>query len=44
MHLRYEKEKMIWVWATVSVFWLTLLFVLTMNDYVTRGFLRVPGK
>ncbi|HEV2401032.1 MAG TPA: cytochrome C oxidase subunit IV family protein [Candidatus Sulfotelmatobacter sp.] len=44
MHLWYEKQKTIWIWATVSVFWLTLLFVLTMNDYVTRGFLRVPGK
>ena len=44
MHLRYEKQKTIWIWATVSAFWLTILFVLTMNDYVTRGFLRVPGK
>lgn len=44
MHLRYEKQKTIWIWAAVSVVWLTLLFVLTLNDYVTRGFLRVPGK
>lgn len=44
MHLRYEKQRMIWVWATVSAVWLTVLLVLTMNDYVTRGFLRVPGK
>lgn len=44
MHLRYEKQRIIWVWATVSAVWLTILFILTMNDYVTRGFLRVPGK
>jgi cytochrome c oxidase subunit 4 len=44
MHLRYEKQKMIWVWAAVSAVWLTILLILTMNDYVTRGFLRVPGK
>jgi cytochrome c oxidase subunit IV len=44
MHLRYEKERTIWIWAVVSAVWLTLLLVLTMADYVTRGFLRVPGK
>jgi cytochrome c oxidase subunit IV len=44
MHLLYEKQKMIWVWAAVSAVWLALLLLLTMNDYLTRGFLRVPGK
>lgn len=44
MHLLYEKQKIIWVWAAVSAGWLTILLILTMNDYVTRGFLRVPGK
>lgn len=44
MHLWYEKEKTIWIWAVVSAVWLTLLLVLTMGDYLTRGFLRVPGK
>jgi len=44
MHLRYEKQKMVWVWAAVSMFWLAILITMTMNDYVTRGFLRVPGK
>jgi cytochrome c oxidase subunit IV len=44
MHLLYEKQKMIWVWAAVSAVWLVLLLLLTMNDYLTRGFLRVPGK
>jgi cytochrome c oxidase subunit IV len=44
MHLRYERQRTIWIWAVVSVVWLTLLLVLTMGDYLTRGFLRVPGK
>lgn len=44
MHLRYEKEKTVWIWAAVSGIWLTLLIVLTMADYLSRGFLRVPGK
>lgn len=44
MHLRYEKDKTVWIWAGVSAFWLSLLIILTMNDYVTRGLLRVPGK
>jgi|SRR6185437_5012780 len=44
MHLLYEKQKIIWVWAVVSAFWLIILLLLTMNDYVTRGFFRVPGK
>ncbi len=44
MHLWYEKEKMVWIWATVSAVWLTLLIALTMGDYLTRGLIRVPGK
>jgi cytochrome c oxidase subunit 4 len=44
MHLRYEKERTIWIWAVVSAVWLTLLLTLTMGDYLSRGFLQVPGK
>ncbi|HUO14569.1 MAG TPA: cytochrome C oxidase subunit IV family protein [Verrucomicrobiae bacterium] len=44
MHLRYERQRTIWIWAAASAIWLTLLIVLTMGDYLTRGFLRVPGK
>ncbi len=44
MHLRYEKQKMVWVWAGAAIVWLGILLTLTMNDYVTRGFLSVPGK
>jgi cytochrome c oxidase subunit 4 len=44
MHLLYEKQKVVWIWASVGVFWLSILMVLTIADYVTRGYLRVPGK
>jgi cytochrome c oxidase subunit IV len=44
MHLLYEKQKIVWVWSAVGIVWLTIMIVLTMDDYVTRGFLRVAGK
>ena len=44
MHLLYEKEKVVWIWATVGIFWLGILMVMTIADYITRGYLRVPGK
>ena len=44
MHLLYEKQKVVWIWSAVGVIWLSILIVLTMDDYVTRGFLRVAGK
>jgi cytochrome c oxidase subunit IV len=44
MHLLYEKQKVVWIWSAVGIIWLSILIVLTMDDYVTRGFLRVAGK
>jgi len=44
MHLVYEKQKVVWIWASVGIFWLSILMLLTILDYVTRGYLRVPGK
>ena len=44
MHLRYEHQKIVWVWAMAGLFWLSILFLLSMTDYTTRGFLRVPGR
>jgi cytochrome c oxidase subunit 4 len=44
MHLRYEKSKIVWAWGLAGMFWLSLLLILSMADYATRGFLRVPGK
>jgi cytochrome c oxidase subunit 4 len=44
MHLRYERSKIVWAWGIAGIFWLSILFVLSMSDYVTRGFLNVPGR
>jgi len=44
MHLLYEKDKIVWIWAGVGIFWFSIMMVMTMADYITRGFLRVPGK
>lgn len=44
MHLLYEKQKVVWIWSAAGIIFLSILIVLTMDDYVTRGFLRVPGK
>lgn len=43
MHLRYEHSKIVMVWAIAGLFWLAILLLLSMTDYVTRGFLNVPG-
>jgi cytochrome c oxidase subunit 4 len=44
MHLRYEHQKIVWAWAVAGLFWLSILFVLSLSDYITRGFLPIPGR
>jgi len=44
MHLRYQHQKIVWIWAIAGLFWLGILLLLSMTDYATRGFLNVPGK
>jgi len=36
MHVKYS-TRLTWAVALGSVFWLAILFVLTMGDYLTRG-------
>ena len=36
MHARYS-PKLVWVVAAAALFWLGILFVLTLSDYLTRG-------
>jgi cytochrome c oxidase subunit 4 len=38
MHLRYS-SRLIWLYASAGVVWLGILFVLTMSDYISRGWL-----
>lgn len=35
MHVRYS-SRLVWVIIGASLFWLGIMFVLTMSDYVTR--------
>jgi cytochrome c oxidase subunit 4 len=43
MHLRYSAP-LTWVVALGGAFWLGILLVLTMSDYLTRGWLPIPAK
>lgn len=43
MHVRYESQKMAWVFVVAGFFWLGILLALTMTDYLTRGSLGVVG-
>lgn len=36
MHLRYSKPTL-WIFAAAGFFWLGIMLVLTLNDYLTRG-------
>jgi len=42
MHVRYSSH-LIWVFIGAGVFWIGMLLVLTMSDYITRGWLPVAG-
>jgi cytochrome c oxidase subunit IV len=43
MHLRYSTRLSV-LTALAGFFWLGILIFLTLNDYATRGGLRIPGK
>ncbi len=36
MHLKYS-SRLVWVIAGAGLFWLGIMFVLTLSDYATRG-------
>jgi cytochrome c oxidase subunit IV len=43
MHVRYN-SRLVWTFAAAGLFWLSILFVLTLTDYLSRGWLETPGK
>lgn len=43
MHLCY-RNRVTWVVSTASLFWLGILLALTLSDYLSRGWLDIPGK
>jgi cytochrome c oxidase subunit IV len=42
MHLRHSSH-VIWIAVGAGAFWMGILLVLTFSDYLTRGWLPVPG-
>lgn len=42
MHVR-QSSHIIWVAVAAGVFWIGILLTLTFSDYLTRGWLPVPG-
>ncbi|HEX5503409.1 MAG TPA: cytochrome C oxidase subunit IV family protein [Thermomicrobiales bacterium] len=43
MHVKYA-GRLVFVFAAAGFFWLGILMVLSMSDYVSRTWLNVPGK
>ena len=43
MHVRFN-DKLVWVFSTAALIWLMIFIVGILNDYLTRGYLEVPGK
>jgi cytochrome c oxidase subunit 4 len=41
MHVKYYRDRLVWFFAGAGLFWLGILMVLTMSDYLTRT--RPPG-
>ena len=42
MHVRFS-SRLTWVFVGAGVFWLLILFVLTLADYLSRGWLPLPA-
>jgi len=43
MHLLHS-HKLMMIVSVASFLWLAIMVVLTLNDYLTRGVLDIPGK
>ena len=43
MHVRWS-DRLVWIAIALSLLWLVILVVAILHDYLTRGWLPVPGK
>ncbi len=43
MHVRYS-SKLVWVFAGAAFYWVVILFVMTMTDYMSRYMTHYPGQ
>ncbi len=42
MHVRYS-SRLTWVFVGAGAFWFLILLVLTLSDYLSRGWIPIPG-
>ena len=42
MHVKY-KARIVWVYVTAGFFWLSIMFALSLGDYLTRNWLPPPA-
>ncbi len=43
MHVRFA-SRITWIFSSAAFFWLLIMLALSLNDYLTRGWLLIPGK
>jgi len=43
MHIKFS-SKLVKLFAVAALFWLSILFVLTLQDYITRGAMTLPQR
>jgi cytochrome c oxidase subunit IV len=43
MHLRFT-NRLTWVFSGAALLWFGILVTLTLNDYLSRAWLAIPGK
>jgi cytochrome c oxidase subunit 4 len=43
MHARFS-SRLTWIIAGAGFFWLAIMMTLTLADYLSRGWLDIPGK
>ena len=43
MHV-YYRHRLTWVVSIASLLWLGILLALTLSDFLSRGWLDIPGK
>lgn len=43
MHVRYS-NKLTWVFSSAAFVWLAILIILTVVDYDSREWIKIPGK
>ncbi len=43
MHVRWA-SRLTWVVIAASIFWLLLMFFIGMTDFMSRGWMGVPGR